>query len=83
MYRYIFDEGMDKRGNYEENLVRVFRTSKQFFIEAVHVATKIPFIYSFSGNCVASVPISTFIPPLKTTLRVWCMDEGTLKTPTP
>ncbi len=35
--------------------------AKRIWFHPTHTATEIPFMYSFSGNCTASVPISTFM----------------------
>jgi hypothetical protein len=42
-------------------LSAVYATCLGFTKRSGHTATAIPFIYSFSGNCATSAPISTFM----------------------
>jgi hypothetical protein len=42
-------------------LLRFIITYYRSSLISLHTATKIPFMYSFSGNFSASVPISTFM----------------------
>ncbi len=37
------------------------KTAQYYCLVAIHTATAIPFIDSFSGNCAASAPVSTFM----------------------
>jgi hypothetical protein len=47
----------DKEGKY----VRADHSSARCVMITLHTAQKIPFMYSFSGNCAAAVPISKFM----------------------
>jgi hypothetical protein len=44
-----------------EQLLALENTKKRYHVTFIFTAKKIPFMCSFSGKCVASVPISTLM----------------------